>query len=66
MKVWHAFSPAEEPVLHALTLAGVGLYTGAAIASIACSEPVAVVDANVMRCTCLQLKPFCSSLLPGS
>jgi adenine-specific DNA glycosylase len=29
--------------------AGVGAYTGNAIASIACSERVAVVDANVVR-----------------
>ena len=29
--------------------AGVGAYTGNAIASIACHEPVAVVDANVVR-----------------
>ncbi len=29
--------------------AGVGAYTGNAIASIACSEGVAVVDANVVR-----------------
>jgi A/G-specific adenine glycosylase len=30
-------------------LTGVGAYTGNAIASIACSERVAVVDANVVR-----------------
>lgn len=41
---------------HALTVsgvhgprAGVGAYTGNAIASIACAERVAVVDANVVR-----------------
>ena len=32
-----------------LHTAGIGAYTGAAIASIACGERAAVVDANVVR-----------------
>ncbi len=31
------------------TIPGVGAYTGNAIASIACGQPVAVMDANVIR-----------------
>ena len=36
--------------------AGIGAYTGAAIASIACCEHAAVVDANVVRVLARLLK----------
>lgn len=46
---WHPAVPGTDScVLHA-TSAGVGAYTGNAIASIACGERMAVVDANVVR-----------------
>ena len=45
---WKRHAPCY-PADVACPYAGVGAYTGNAIASIACEEPVAVVDGNVVR-----------------
>lgn len=43
-------------LLSCIAPAGIGAYTGAAIASIACGERAAVVDANVVRVLARLLK----------